>query len=76
MQNLIPGEQLWEKLNLLSGWQQQLALRLINSLLDTQPVVGRRDKRKLLSLSVWSDEDIQRIEEAQGKVNEWRLPQF
>lgn len=76
MQNLIAWEQLWEKLDLLSGWQQQLVLRLINSLLDAQPAAGRRDKERLLSLSVWSDEDIHRIEEAQAKVNEWRLPQF
>ena len=70
MQNRIAGEQLWEKLNLLSEWQQTLVLRVVNSLLETQLVVGRRDKRRLLSLSVWRDEDIQRIEDGVSGVAE------
>ena len=76
MQNLIAREHIWKKLELLSGWQQQMVLGLIDSLAQVQSTVGKRDKARLLSLSIWSEEDIQRIEEAQEKVNKWPLPQF
>ena len=76
MQNAIVREQLWEKLNLLNSWQQQMVFGLIDSLLDAQPTTGKRDKKRLLSLSVWTEQEIERIEEAQGAINEWRLPQF
>lgn len=76
MQQAISKEQLWEKLNLLDPFQQQTVLSLINSLLQAQPAVGKRDKRQLLTLSVWTDEDIQRIEETQDRINAWQLPTF
>lgn len=76
MQNVIAREHLWEKLDLLTIWQRQVVLGVVDSLLDAQSTVSRRDKKRLLSLSVWTEQDIQRIEEAQGKVNEWQLPQF
>ncbi|MBI3957671.1 MAG: hypothetical protein HY328_02590 [Chloroflexi bacterium] len=72
----MAGEQLWEKLDLLTVWQQQMVLGLIDLLLEAQSAVGRRNKSRLLSLSVWTEEDIQQIEQAQEKVNEWPLPQF
>jgi len=76
MQSVIAREQLWEKLNLLNNWQQKMVFGLIDSLLEVQSTVDKRDKKRLLSLSVWAEQDIERIEEAQGKVNEWQLPQF
>lgn len=76
MQQAISKEQLWEKLNLLDPFQQQAVLNLINSLAEAQSAAAKRDKRRLLALSVWSDEDIQRVEEAQDRINAWQLPTF
>ena len=64
------------KLDLLTVWQQQMVVGLIDSLLEAQPAIDKRDKNRLLFLSLWSEQDIQQIEEAQDKVNEWQLPQF
>ena len=76
MQQAISKEQLWEKLNLLDPFQQQTVLGLINSWLEAQPAAANRDKRRLLALSVWTDEDVQRIEEAQERINAWQPPTF
>jgi hypothetical protein len=76
MQQVISKEQLWEKITLLDSFQQQTVLTFIDALLDAQPAAGRRDKRRLLALSLWTDEDIQRIEEAQDRINAWQLPTF
>jgi len=76
MQQAISKEQLWEKLNLLDPFQQQTVLSLINSWLEAQPAAAKRDKRRLLALSVWSDKGIQRIKEAQDRINAWQLPTF
>ena len=39
-------------------------------------VPERRDKSSLLELSVWTEEDIQQIEEGQRRLNEWRIPEL
>jgi hypothetical protein len=76
MQQIISKEQLWEKINLLNPFLQQTVVMFIDSLLKTQTIVNKRDKSRLLNISVWSEEDIQQIEEAQNRMNAWQLPVF
>jgi hypothetical protein len=76
MQQIISKKQLWEKLGQLNPLLQQTVIVFIDSLLETQTTVDQRDKRRLLALSVWNDEDVQRIEEAQDRVNAWQLPAY
>ncbi len=76
MRQTIFREQLWSKLTLLDPFQQETVVALIDSLLKAQPVAGKRDKSKLLSLSVWTEQDIQQIEEAQDRINAWQLPTY
>lgn len=70
----LSREQLWEKLSQLDPFQQQSVANFIDSLLDLKTSTTRRDKRELLSLSVWTDEDIAQIQEAQDRINVWNLP--
>jgi len=76
MQKFISKEQLWEKVNRLHPFLQQTVVMFIDSLLKTQTLVNKRDKSRLLNLSVWREEDIQQIEEAQNRINAWQLPVF
>lgn len=76
MQQTISREHLWNKLDLLDPLQQEAVVALIDSLLEAQPVAGKRDKRRLLALSVWTEQDIQQIEDAQDWINEWQLPEL
>ncbi|MEZ4712127.1 MAG: hypothetical protein R3A44_33375 [Caldilineaceae bacterium] len=71
MQQTISKEQMWEKLNLLDFVQQQSVMAFIDSLLKTERSIERRDKNRLLALSVWTDEDLRPIEEAQERINAW-----
>ena len=76
MQQIISKEQLWEKINRLNPFLQQTAMMFIDSLLKTQTIVNKRDKSKLLSLSIWDEADIKPIEEAQNRINAWQFPVF
>ena len=76
MQQIISKEQLWAKLGLLHPFQQQTVVAFIDSLLKTQTVVDKRDKSGLLTLSVWTEQDLQPIKEAQDRINAWQLPVF
>ena len=76
MQQSISKEQLWAKLDLLNAFQQQTVVAYIDSLLKTQTAVDKRDKSRLLTLSVWTERDLQPIEEAQARINAWQLPVF
>jgi len=76
MQQIVSKEQLWAKLDLLNPFQQQIVVAYIDSLLKTQTVVNKRDKSRLLNLSVWTEQYLQPIEEAQARINAWQLPAF
>ncbi|MFZ4658009.1 MAG: hypothetical protein ACOYNY_13420 [Caldilineaceae bacterium] len=76
MQQLISKEQLWDKIDQLNPSLQQTVVSFIDSLLKTQTTVNKRDKSSLLKGSVWREEDIQRIEEAQDRINTWQFPVF
>lgn len=76
MQQIISKELVWEKLDLLNAFQQQTVVAFIDSLLKAQTVVEKRDKRSLLNLSIWTEQDLQQIEEAQDRINAWQIPAF
>lgn len=76
MQQAISKEQLWEKLEQLTLFQQQTVLAFIDSLVNSQPTAGKRDKSQLLNLSIWTEADIQPIQEAQERINAWQLPTY
>jgi hypothetical protein len=76
MQQAISKEQLWEKLEQLNPFYHQTVAALIDSLLKTQAVVDKRDKSRLLNVSVWSELDIQQLKEVQNRINTWQLPAF
>ncbi|HRW11398.1 MAG TPA: hypothetical protein P5121_40145 [Caldilineaceae bacterium] len=76
MQQAISKDQIWKKLEQLNLLQQQTVLAFIDSLANTQPTVGKRDKSQLLNLSIWTEEDIQSIQEAQDRINAWQLPTY
>lgn len=74
MQQVTNREQLWEKLGQLDPFQQQSVAAFIDSLLKPQISSGKHDKRDLLTLSVWTDEDIILIQETQDRINAWNFP--
>jgi hypothetical protein len=76
MQQTISKEQLLEKIDHLNPFLQQIVSTFIDGLLRTQTTSAKRDKSRLLAISVWSDEDLQPIEEAQSRINAWQLPVF
>ena len=74
MQSIITREQLWERLGQLDPFQQQSVVAFIDSLLNPKTPAGKRDKSRLLALSVWTDEDVARIQDTQNRINTWNIP--
>ena len=74
MQSIITREQLWERLGQLDPFQQQSVVAFIDSLLKPKIPGGKRDKSRLLALSVWTDEDVARIQDTQNRINTWNIP--
>ena len=76
MPQVTSKEQFWYKLERLDTVEQETVLAFIDSLLEAHAAAERRDKRRLLGLSVWTEQDIQQIEDAQDRINQWQLPAF
>lgn len=74
MQQLVTPKHLWEQFGQLNLSQQKEVVAFIESLLTSEPPKVRRDKRTLLQLSVWSEDDVARIEEVQDRINAWDIP--
>jgi predicted CopG family antitoxin len=74
MQQGITREQLWEKLSQLDPFQQQSVADFIESLLQPRTSALKRDKKTLLALSAWTDEDIDALQEVQDRINAWSFP--
>jgi hypothetical protein len=75
MTPVISKEQLWNKIEMLDRVQQETVVAFIDSLIETRSV-EKPDRRRLLMVSVWTEEDIQQIKDAQDRLNEWQLPTF
>lgn len=75
MQGVVTAQQLTEKIALLDPPQRETVYRFISSILSKRQT---RDidatKQLLLETSVWNEEDVRQIHEAQEDVNAWRIP--
>jgi len=76
MHQMMTHHQLSEKLERLSPFQRVSVEEFIEFLLSKQVHAEAHKKSVLLHVSVWDDEDIQRIEDAQREINTWSLPTF
>lgn len=56
MPTMISKEQLLEKIDRLNPLLQQTVVAFIDGLLKTQSTGAKRDKSRLLSISVWYDD--------------------
>jgi len=74
-QNMI-RDSLLENFDLLNAFQQSTVFTYIESLLSARKARETLDKSSLLDLSVWTEEDIQNIEEGRKRINEWKIPNF
>lgn len=63
MSSAIAEKQIYQKLNLLNPLQRQEVDDFIEFLLRRKPVPEIDKKQVLLNISVWSEEDIQAIED-------------
>lgn len=88
MQEMIQTRTITEKLNLLPTLQKQTVYEFIDFLLSKNGINNAegstrvrdnssQDKKSLLlNVSVWNEEDIEAIEEAQKDINRWNLTAF
>lgn len=76
MQHSISKDRWVEFFDLLSPFQQKIVFTFVDSLLGRKQQSTQREKRELLDLSVWTDDDIGEIEDAQRRINEWQIPAF
>ena len=68
-------QQIAEKLELLPLPLRETVFELINRLLNQSEARGSADKKGLLlQTSVWSEDDVRNVREAQEAVNRWRIP--
>ena len=68
-------QQIAEKLELLPPPQRETVFELINRLLNQSEARESADKKGLLlQASVWSEDDVRHVREAQEAVNRWRIP--
>ncbi len=73
---MITSEKISEKCEQLDPLQRKTVSEFIDFLLSKHPSPHRDKKALLLHTSVWSDEDIQSIEEVQKELNTWQIPTF
>jgi hypothetical protein len=66
---------LWYKFELLDEVQQEMVLAFVDSLIATHSA-DKVDKKELLTVSVWGEEDSQQVTDAQDQINQWQVPQF
>ena len=64
-------EQIFEKISLLDPIQKKTVYDFVNFLLSQQTQTGQ-DTSALLNVSVWEEEAIEAVEEAQRAINLWQ----
>ncbi len=73
----VSFETLVNKFEILPEQAKKEAYDFIEFLIEKRvPKKKKIDKRKLLEVSCWSDEDIEAIEEAGRALNQWNLETF
>jgi len=76
MEQSITRDSLLENFDLLNAFQQSTVFTYIESLLKARKAREKLDKSSLLNLSVWTEEDVQNIEEGRKRMNEWKIPSY
>ena len=75
MQDVNLKRKLWYKFELLDEVQQEMVLAFVDSLIATHSA-DKVDKKELLTVSGWGEEDSQQVTDAQDQINQWQVPQF
>ena len=71
MSTAMVEEQIVEKISLLDPSQKKTVYDFVNFLLSQQTQTGQ-DTSALLNVSVWEEEAIEAVEEAQRAINLWQ----
>jgi hydrogenase maturation factor HypF (carbamoyltransferase family) len=73
----VTSESVMQKFEILPESAKKEVADFIDRLLQKRPPRKRKlDKKKLLEISQWTEEDIKVIEEAGKEINKWRLETF
>lgn len=73
MTNVVSINQFNEKLYLLDHQQRETVFLFINFLLSKKTINKSNNKHVLLNTSVWSENDIQSIEQVQKDMRKWTI---
>jgi len=76
MSKVINSNQLYEKFDLLSTLQKETVYKFIEFLISKNTIESEKKKSILLKTSVWSQEDIKYIEDAQKDLSRWTINTF
>lgn len=76
MQQSITRDKWAELFDLLSPFQKKIVMTFIDSLLRARDQTTKRDKRELLNISVWDQDALQEVADAQHRINQWQIPTF
>lgn len=76
MLKVISSSQLYEKFDLLNTLQKETVYKFIEFLISKNTIESEKKKCILLKTSVWSQEDIKYIEDAQKDISRWTINTF
>ena len=75
--NSVTAETVMQKFEVLPESAKKEVADFIDRLLKKRPSRKKKlDKKKLLEISQWTEEDIKAIEEAGKEINKWQLETF
>ncbi|MCK4762631.1 MAG: DUF2281 domain-containing protein [Candidatus Aminicenantes bacterium] len=73
----VSSETIIQKYETLPGYAKREVADFIDFLVSRRKKpVKKKDKKKLLEVSCWSDEDIEAIEDAGKEINKWKPEAF
>jgi hypothetical protein len=73
----VTSETVMQKFEVLPESAKKEVADFIDRLLQKRPSRKKKlDKKKLLEISQWTEEDIKAIEEAGKEINKWQLETF
>ncbi|NIM11070.1 MAG: DUF2281 domain-containing protein [Candidatus Aminicenantes bacterium] len=75
--NSVTAERVMQKFEVLPENAKKEVDDFIDFLLQKRPPRKKKlDKKKLLEISQWTEEDIKAVEEAGKEINKWQLETF
>jgi hypothetical protein len=73
----VTSESIIQKFEVLPEYAKREVSDFIDFLIQKKkPTKKKIDKKKLLEISCWDDEDIKAIEDAGKEINKWKLEAF